>query len=168
MEEEKKQEIFEKARQIKLIIIGVDGVLTDAGMYFAPNGDMLRKFNRRDGTGLQLLKGRNIKSCILSSIESNITKKWAEMFMTDFIILGTNDKLHEVEKLQIRLGIEWDDIAYISDDIDEYEILIKVGFGVTVSDGINYNKDISTFITKSKGGEGAVREVIEIILQSQQ
>src|SRR5262245_26534772 len=95
---------FAKAKKVKLIAIGVDGVLTDAGMYYNSNGDMLRKFNRRDGMGIQILKDKGIKSAVISSLDSNIVRSWAETFAVDFIRLGTGDKMHEIEKLQMSLG----------------------------------------------------------------
>jgi N-acylneuraminate cytidylyltransferase len=156
-------EIYKKAVQVKLIVIGVDGVLTDGGMYFSPNGDMLRKFNRRDGMGIQILKKYDIKSAVISSIKLPIVKSWAEYFKVDSILLGTPNKLHEIEKLQTHFGLKPSEIAYISDDIDEYPILSYVGFGVTVADGMKVNKENSVYVTKRKGGEGAVRETIEII-----
>jgi 3-deoxy-D-manno-octulosonate 8-phosphate phosphatase (KDO 8-P phosphatase) len=161
-------ELIDRAARVQLIIIGVDGVLTDAGMYFDSQGDMLRKFNRRDGLGIQLLKRYDVKSAVLSSMGSAIVKRWAEMFQVDFIRLGVDHKLHEFEKLQIRCGLEMDEISYISDDIDEIEILDMVGLGITVADGMAINKRHSAYVTKLKGGEGAVREAIELILSSKQ
>lgn len=164
MSDEGLEDFFAKAKKVKLIAIGVDGVLTDAGMYFSANGDMMRKFNRRDGMGIQLLKKSGIKSAVISSMDSGIVAKWAETFGVDFTRQGAANKLHEIEKLQIRMGIRLDEIAYISDDIDEMDILTKVGFGVTVQDGMKTNKNNSVYVTKRKGGEGAVRELIEIVL----
>ncbi len=161
-------ELMQRASKVKLVVIGVDGVLTDAGMYFNDRGDMLRKFNRRDGMGVQLLKSYDIKTAIISSVDSGIVKRWAEMFRIDFVRLGVDKKLHEFEKLQIRCGLKMEEIAYISDDIDEIDILEKVGFGVTVFDGMEINKSYSVYVTKLKGGEGAVREVVELILNSKQ
>lgn len=155
--------IVEKASKVKLLVMGVDGVLTDAGMYFNEQGDLLRKFNRRDGMGIQLLPKLGIKSAIVSSMRIPIAEKWANIFGMDFIRLGENNKYHAIEKLQIRLGISFEEIGYISDDIDEYDILNAVGFGVTVADGMSMNKKRSVYVTKRKGGEGAVREVIELI-----
>lgn len=166
MSNENLQSFFVKAKKVKLIAIGVDGVLTDAGMYFSTNGDMLRKFNRRDGMGIQILKNSGIKSAVISSIDSGIVRCWSETFGVDYMRLGATDKMHELEKLQIRMGIKLEEIAYISDDIDEMDILSKVGFGVTVADGMKANKNNSVYVTKRKGGEGAVRELIEIIIAS--
>ena len=160
------EQLLLKASTVKLIVIGVDGVLTDAGMYFNDRGDMLRKFNRRDGMGIQLLKNYDVKSALLSSFDSVITKQWAEVFGVDYVAVGTRNKLHEIENWQIRCGVKMEEIAYISDDIDEIEILEQVGFGVTVADGMAINKEYSSYVTKLKGGEGAVREVIELILGS--
>jgi YrbI family 3-deoxy-D-manno-octulosonate 8-phosphate phosphatase len=168
MKEESVLKYYEEAKRIKLIVIGVDGVLTDGGMYFSSNGDIIRKFNRRDGLGIQLLKGFDIKTAIISSVESSIVKQWARTFRIDSVALGVRNKLHEIEKLQLHYGIKPNEIAYISDDIDEYSILNHVGFGVTVADGMNENKEKSIYVTKLKGGEGAVRETIEIILKCKQ
>ena len=96
------EQLLLKASTVKLIVIGVDGVLTDAGMYFNDRGDMLRKFNRRDGMGIQLLKNYEVKSAILSSFDSVITKQWAEVFGVDYVALGTRKKLHEIEKWKNR------------------------------------------------------------------
>lgn len=155
-----------KASKVKLVVIGVDGVLTDAGMYFNEDGDMLRKFNRRDGMGVQLLKSYDIKSAVVSSVRSPIVQQWADMFGVDFVRLGADSKWHEVEKLQIRLGVELEEIAYISDDIDEVDILQKIGFPVTVADGMALNKRLSAYVTELCGGEGAVREVVELIIRN--
>jgi YrbI family 3-deoxy-D-manno-octulosonate 8-phosphate phosphatase len=163
MGEKQYSELVAKAKKVKLLVIGVDGVLTDAGMYFSESGDLLRKFNRRDGMGLQILANYDIKSAILSSMFAPIVKTWAEMFDVDYIKLGVQDKFHEIEKLMIRHGLKLDQIAYISDDIDEAKILQQVGFGVTVADGMVINKKLSAYVTKQKGGEGAVREVIELL-----
>ena len=159
-------EIIEKASGVKLLVIGVDGVLTDAGMYFNDRGDMLRKFNRRDGMGIQLLRSYDIESAIISSVDSNIVKRWAEMFHVDHVRLGCMKKFHEFEKLQIRCGVRLEEIAYISDDIDEIDILEKVGLAVTVADGMAINKEYSDYVTTLPGGAGAVREVIELLLRS--
>ncbi|MBN1758528.1 MAG: hypothetical protein JW863_09435 [Chitinispirillaceae bacterium] len=164
MDNEKLEEFILKASKIKLIAIGVDGVLTDAGMYFSPDGDIIRKFNRRDGMGIQILKTKGIKTAVISSVESRMVEMWCTMFNVDYTRLGTSDKYHEIEKLQIKLGISLNEIAYIADDIDEIDILKKVGVGVTVQDGMSVNKRNSIYVTKRKGGEGAVREVIEMIM----
>ncbi len=160
---EERSIIMEKASKVKLVVMGVDGVLTDAGMYFNEQGDLLRKFNRRDGMGIQLLPNLGIKTAIVSSMKIPIAEEWANMFGVDFIKLGETNKYHTIEKLQIRLGITLDEIAYISDDVDEYDILSAIGFSVTVADGMSMNKKQSVYVTKRKGGEGAVREVIELI-----
>lgn len=159
---------YDQAKNIKLVVMGVDGVLTDGGMYFSSNGDIIRKFNRRDGLGNQLLRKLDIKTAIISSVESSIVKQWAKTFRIDSLVLGTNDKLHEIEKLQMHFGIKSEEIAYISDDIDEYSVLNHVGFGVTVAGGMEENKQNSVYVTNLKGGEGAVRESIEIILRCKQ
>jgi len=152
------------AAKVKLVVIGVDGVLTDAGLYFNEQGDMLRKFNRRDGMGIRLLQQNDIPSAIVSSMPSPVVERWAKFFGVESIQLNVRDKLHAIERLCIKYGIKMQNVAYISDDIDELGILERVGFPVTVADGMKTNKEASVFVTKLKGGEGAVRETIEMIL----
>ncbi len=158
------QNVLACSARVQLLVIGVDGVLTDAGMYFSEDGDIIRKFNRRDGMGIGLLRQAGIKTAVLSSIDSLITRHFCEMFGVDYILLGVNDKWHEIEKLQIRCGLALEEIAYVSDDIDEYQVLQRVGMPITVADGMAANKAISTYVTTCNGGEGAVREAIEVIL----
>jgi 3-deoxy-D-manno-octulosonate 8-phosphate phosphatase (KDO 8-P phosphatase) len=164
MEDQELEDLYAKCKKIKLIVIGVDGVLTDAGMYFNEQGDIIRKFNRRDGMGIELAAREGIKTAVISSMPNPIVEGFAKTFGIDFIRLGVDDKWHEIEKLQIRGGLGLDEIAYISDDIDEYEILKQVGMPITVADGMSVNRKISAYVTRRKGGEGAVREAIEVIL----
>ncbi len=164
MDEETVRKLYECSNRIKLFVIGVDGVLTDAGMYFNEQGDIIRTFNRRDGMGIQLLRNSGIRTAVISSMSNPIVRGFAEMFQVEFIRLGVSDKWHEIEKLQIRCGLSLDEIAYISDDIDEYHILEQVGMPITVADGMSANRKISEYVTRRKGGEGAVREAIEVLL----
>jgi 3-deoxy-D-manno-octulosonate 8-phosphate phosphatase (KDO 8-P phosphatase) len=158
---------LQKAARVKLLVIGVDGVLTDAGMYFSDRGDVYRKFNRRDAMGIQLLKETNITVALVSSIQSPIVQSWANTFGIDHVYLGVRDKFHTIENLCTRCGISLDQASYISDDVDELHILEQVGFPVTVADGTEANKNTSAYVTNCYGGQGAVREVIELILSVQ-
>lgn len=158
---------LEKASRVKLLVIGVDGVLTDAGMYFSDRGDVYRKFNRRDAMGIKLLQESNINVAIISSIQSPIVQRFATTFDINHIYLGVRDKFHTIENLATRCGVTLEEVGYISDDIDEIHILQQVGFPVTVADGTEANKSISAYITNCLGGQGAVREVIEVILSAQ-
>ena len=160
-------DVMGAAAGVKLVVIGVDGVLTDGGMYFNEKGDTLRKFNRRDGMGIRLLQQNDIPAAIISSMPSPIVEVWAKYFGVEAVRLSVRDKLHAIERLTIKYGIQMDNVAYISDDIDEIGILERVGFGVTVADGMTTNKEASDFVTKLRGGEGAVRETIELILYAQ-
>lgn len=159
-------EVISKAAKVKLVVIGVDGVLTDAGMYFNEHGDMLRKFNRRDGMGIKMLNEAHLPSAIISSLECPIVQAWAEYFDVEQCRLGVRDKFHTIENLTIKYGIDLSEVCYISDDIDEVPILRRIGFGVTTGDGMTANKKASAYVTQLYGGEGAVREVIELILYS--
>lgn len=154
------------ASKIKLVAIGVDGVLTDSGMYFNNSGDMLRKFNRKDGMGLQLLEMHNIASAMVSSVDTPLVERWAKMFFVKHVDLGARKKFHSIQKFAISEGADMEEVCYIADDIDELEILSSVGLPIAVADASQHTKSHAKYVTSRRGGDGAVREAIELILQA--
>ncbi|MET1258521.1 HAD family hydrolase [Flagellimonas sp. DF-77] len=154
-------------RNIKLFLSDVDGVLTDAGMYYSENGDELKKFNTHDGKGFELLRNANIKTGIVTSEETKIVERRANKLKVDFLYQGKahGGKLEAALAACRELGISLDEVAYIGDDINCYELLSKVGFAACPNNALQRIKAIPgiTILSKS-GGEGAVREMVGIIL----
>ncbi len=151
---------------IKLFLTDVDGVLTDAGMYYSENGDELKKFNTRDGMGLQLLQKQGIKTGIITSENTEIVARRARKLGVDFLYQGKLEggKLEAAKDICQKMGISLEETAYIGDDVNCFNLLSEVGFAACPADAVEKIKNIPNIhIMTKKGGEGCVREFIELI-----
>lgn len=151
---------------IKCLLTDSDGVLTDGGMYYSENGDELKKFNTKDGMGFGLLRNNNIITGIITGEDIQLVKRRAEKMKVNEVFLGIHNKLEILDQICAKYNLNYDEIAYIGDDINDLEIIKTVGFGCTVRDGMSCVKDVAKYITNTRGGEGAVREVVEMILSA--
>lgn len=154
-------------KKIKLFLSDVDGTLTDGGMYYSENGDELKKFNTRDGMGFQLLREAGIKTGIITSESTQIVEKRAQKLKIDFLIQGKRDggKLAAAKEICQQLGISLDEVAYIGDDINCYNLLNAVGLPACPIDACEKIKQVPSIkIINIEGGKGCVREFIEDIL----
>jgi YrbI family 3-deoxy-D-manno-octulosonate 8-phosphate phosphatase len=145
----------------------VDGVLTDAGMYYTENGDELKKFNTRDGMGVALVREAGLKTAILTRESTEMVRRRGAKMRIDYVYIGVTDKLSCMRKLLTELDLTLEQVAYIGDDVNDYELLCHVGLAVAVRDASRLPKSVAHLITEAKGGEGAVRELCEIILEAQ-
>ncbi|MES2559172.1 MAG: HAD family hydrolase [Bacteroidota bacterium] len=149
-------------KKIKLFATDVDGVLTDAGMYYSENGDELKKFNTLDGKGIELLRNKGIKTAILTSENTAIVNRRAQKLKIDFLYQDQHNKLETLKKICLELGISLDEVAYIGDDINDREVLGCVGYGACPANAVDVIKMLPNVIRIDiKGGEGAVRAFIE-------
>jgi N-acylneuraminate cytidylyltransferase len=163
----KKHVLSNEKKEIKLFLTDVDGVLTDAGMYYSENGDELKKFNTHDGKGLELLRNANIKTGIITSENTKIVERRAKKLKVDFLYQGKEHggKLEVANAICKSLGIALDEVAYIGDDVNCYELLSNVGYAACPSNAVDKIKSIpNIFILNTKGGEGAVRAFVDKIL----
>jgi len=153
----------EKELSIKLFLTDVDGVLTDAGMYYTEYGDELKKFNTRDGKGFELLRSQGVKTGIITSEDTKIVSNRAKKLKVDFLFQGAgNDKFKIISKLCAEENISLDEIAYIGDDINDLELLSNVGLAACPQNAVLTIKNIQGInVLNAKGGEGAVREFVE-------
>ncbi len=155
-----------KIRDIKLFLSDVDGVLTDAGMYYSENGDELKKFCTYDGMGFKILQQSGIKVGIITSEDKQLNRQRAKKLKLDYDFHGQTNKLETVLNLCRELGISLEQVAYIGDDINDLELLSKVGLVACPSNARSVIKEISNIIhLKTAGGSGAVREFSEIIIR---
>lgn len=154
-----------KIKNLKLIIMDVDGVLTDGGMYCFEDGSIAEKFNTRDGMGVELWRNAGFKTMLVSGKDLNLIKNRAKRMGIDYILLGKRDKYIAVKEVLGKEGIKLEESAYIGDDINDLPLLRKVGFSASVADGIEDVKKEVDYITKRRGGEGAVREFIDYLLK---
>ena len=153
--------------KIKLFLTDVDGVLTDGGMYYSETGDELKKFNTRDGMGFHLLREAGIKSGIITTENTQIVERRAAKLKVDYVYQGKNTggKLQTALEICRKEGITLAEAAYIGDDINCYDLLCEVGLAACPADAVDKIKTIPNIrILRKKGGEGVVREFIEIIL----
>jgi len=154
--------------QIRLFATDVDGVLTDAGMYYAESGDEWKKFNTRDGMGLKLLQRQGIITAIVTQERTKLVARRAEKLAIPELHQGVMDKLSLIREMATRHGLTLSQVAYIGDDINDLEALKAVGFSASPADGMPQVSAVVDYVCQKKGGEGAVREIIELILEAQQ
>jgi 3-deoxy-D-manno-octulosonate 8-phosphate phosphatase (KDO 8-P phosphatase) len=154
--------------QIRLFATDVDGVLTDAGMYYSESGDEWKKFNTRDGMRIKLLQRAGLITAIVTQERTKLVARRAEKLAIPELHQGVMDKLLCVREMAARHGLTLSQVAYIGDDINDLETLKAVGFSATPADGVPQVAAVVDYICQKKGGEGAVREIIEMILDAQQ
>ena len=151
---------------IKLFLSDVDGVLTDSGMYYSESGDEIKKFCTYDGMGFQLLQLNGVKVGILTSEDRDLNRRRAKKLGLDFDFHAAKNKLQIVEDLCKKLKLDLQEVAYIGDDINCYDLLSKVGYAACPSNAIDKIKLIPNIIhLQKKGGDGVVREFVELILK---
>ena len=161
------EEIKNKAKQIKLLLTDCDGVLTDGGVYYGEQGEVLKKFNMKDGMGVERLrKLANVQTGIITGEMSSSVAKRAEKLQITELHLGIKDKLAVLTQILVNHNLTKDQIAYIGDDVNDIEIMQQVGLTACPSDAISFTKNIADYICENKGGEGCFREFTELIIAS--
>jgi YrbI family 3-deoxy-D-manno-octulosonate 8-phosphate phosphatase len=151
-----------------LFATDVDGVLTDAGMYYSESGDELKKFNTRDGMGIKLLQKAGIVTAIITQESTNIVARRAQKLTIPEVYQGAYDKLSVLQELVARHGLTLEQVAYIGDDVNDLAALKSVGLSAAPADGMPVVLHHVRYVCAKKGGEGAVRELADLILEAQQ
>lgn len=157
--------------QIKIVLTDVDGVLTDGGMYYTENGDEFKKFNTRDGMGFDLLRKAGIKTGIITTENTKMVERRAKKLKVDYCYQGQRDggKLTAASEICEKENITLQNVAYIGDDVNCIDLLKAVGLAACPADAMEAVKNIKGIkILKLKGGEGVVREFVELILNNNQ
>lgn len=154
-------EVFNSSKKApKLFLSDVDGVLTDAGMYYTENGDEIKKFSAYDGMGFKLMQAKGIKVGILTAENRQLNRNRANKIKLDFDFHGIENKLNTLTKLLKELSIEWKDVAYVGDDLNDIEVLKKVGQAFCPANAVEEVQKIKGIRKlKSSGGQGVVREI---------
>lgn len=158
--------IKNKLKKIKLVLTDVDGVLTDGGMYYSETGEFMKKFNTRDSMGMELLLNINIKTVFVTRENSKIVKKRIKKIRIADLYSGILDKSKLLPIILEKYGVKSNEIAYIGDDVNDIEIMKLVGFSVTPLDGNYEVKNISDYVCNVNGGNGAFRELADLIIKS--
>jgi 3-deoxy-D-manno-octulosonate 8-phosphate phosphatase (KDO 8-P phosphatase) len=162
----KNKEAFRRFKNIELIVSDVDGVLTDNTIYIDDNGLESKKFSIADGVGAYLAGKYNLKLGIISARKSKATMVRAKQIRIKYVFLGREDKLTIYNKIKKNLKLKDSQIAYIGDDLVDIPVLKEAGISISVKDASPYVKKYADYITRAKGGQGVLREVIEIVLKS--
>jgi 3-deoxy-D-manno-octulosonate 8-phosphate phosphatase (KDO 8-P phosphatase) len=152
---------------IKLIVLDVDGVLTDGKLYIGSDRVEYKPFHTQDGMGISLAHYAGIKTAIITGRNSEAVSKRAEELKIQYVYQGIHDKLSVLDEIMSELNITMEDVCYMGDDINDLPIMQKVGFPVAPDNAVTLVKSSAQHHTKARGGEGAVREMIDYILSSQ-
>lgn len=159
--------LTEILKKIRLVATDVDGVLTDGGLYYSDSGEQTKKFNVWDGLGLTLLKKAGLVTAVITMEQTRLVTVRAAKLGISEVHQGVTDKLTVVKALSLKYGIQLDEIAYLGDDLTDLPALQAVGFSATPANGRDPVRKKARYVCKAKGGEGAVREVADLILAAQ-
>lgn len=158
--------LLQKCKHIKIVLTDVDGVLTNGGMYYSANGDIMKKFHTRDGMGVNILKRIDIKTIIVTKEQTKIVRQWAKKMNVAKVYDGVVEKELVIDKICKLYKIKPVNIAFIGDDVNDVSLLEKVGLSATPNDGIDSVKKICNYICKNNGGNAAFREIVDLIVSS--
>ncbi len=159
--------ITERAKNIKLIIFDIDGVLTTGALFFDNNGDEYKAFHSKDGHGIRMLLECGLQAAVITGRQSELVKHRMNDLGLNIIYQGYRDKRPAFQLLLEETGLKPEHIAYIGDDVVDLPVMTQVGLAVAVADAHEFVKKHAHFVTQTAGGLGAGREIIEIILNAQ-
>ena len=155
-----------KAKEIKLLLLDVDGVLTDGGIYLDDRGIETKRFDVRDGQGITLLQRSGVRVGIITGRSSKVVRYRARELGISMVYQGVRDKAQIFAEIKRKTGLKNRQIAYIGDDIGDLPVLQRAGLAITVRNSWLGLKSAADYVTQADGGHGAVREVVEWLLQA--
>ena len=158
---------MDKAKNIKLVILDVDGVMTDGRIVIDDNGVESRNFDIKDGMGVVVLMMSGVEVAIITSKKSGAVRHRAEEVKIKRFQEGIKKKTEPYEEMLKEMGITDAEVAYVGDDLVDLSMMKRVGLPIAVGDAVDDVKQHAAYVTKARGGYGAVREVAEMILKSQ-
>ena len=165
------QQVRQRARKIKLLLLDVDGVMTDGRIYYVPRPDggmfETKTFHSRDGIGIRYARDAGIKVGIISGRGSHTVRYRAAELKLDFIEENTLKKIPPYQRVLHAAGVKDEEVCFVGDDLVDLPILKRVGLAVCVQDGHPFLRRHVHYVTKAPGGLGAIRETVEIILDAQ-
>ena len=155
----------QKLRPIKMLVLDVDGVLTDCRLWMDSNGEWKRIYSVRDGVGIKEISAAGYKLAIITGAKATDVRARAKMLGFDYFYEGALDKWPSFEMLLQESGFKREEIAYVGDDIFDIPLLNEVGFAATVPEAVEEVIEVVDYVTKRPGGNGAVREICNFILK---
>jgi 3-deoxy-D-manno-octulosonate 8-phosphate phosphatase (KDO 8-P phosphatase) len=159
--------IASAAKKIRLAVFDMDGVLTDGRLYLLDDGQNLKAFHCHDGLGIKLLAKTGIITAVITAHRSALIDKRMAQLQVDHVYQGVENKITAYEELISTLNVRDDEVAYMGDDLPDIAIIRRVGLGIAVANAADMVKQFALYTTHRNGGEGAVREVCELIMQAQ-
>jgi 3-deoxy-D-manno-octulosonate 8-phosphate phosphatase (KDO 8-P phosphatase) len=157
----------QRAARVRLVILDVDGVLTDGRLYYGADGESLKVFDVRDGHGIKMLAEHGIATALLSARDSPIVSRRAQELGVERVLQGRGDKAAGFRELLRATGVGADAAAFVGDDLPDLPVLRAAGFAATVDDARDEVKAVAHWIAPRPGGHAAVRAVAEFILRAQ-
>ena len=162
------ESILSQARHIKLLICDVDGVLSNGKVYYSNQGEELKSFNIKDGLGIKQLLDNDVQVAIITGRKSQIVEKRAKELGISLIYQGRTDKLAAYQEILEQLDLSKNQVAHIGDDLPDLPLMLQSGLGICVADAHYFVKEKADWSTHNVGGNGAVREISDLILSAQQ
>jgi len=161
------KDIIEKAKKLKLLILDVDGVLTDGRLFFDDNGKEYKCFHARDGHGIKLLRQTGVEVAVISGRKSNSVALRMKALGVEYVYQGHENKIAAFNEIIQSLSIQPEQAAHVGDDLLDLPIMTRVGLSIAVNDANDSVKEYADWCTKTPGGQGAVREICDFIMQAQ-
>lgn len=161
------ESLQQRLSAIRLLAMDVDGTLTDGAMYYSAEGEAMKRFDTRDGMGITLLHLAGIQTAIITSETTSIVQKRAEKLRIAHVYLGAKKKNEVLAELCEKLGLTFEEIAYIGDDINDIPAMQTGVLAVCPADAVESVRILASYICSKQGGHGAVRELAEMILIAQ-
>jgi 3-deoxy-D-manno-octulosonate 8-phosphate phosphatase (KDO 8-P phosphatase) len=161
------EDVTARARGIKLLLMDCDGVLTDGLLWLTADGDEQKAFHARDGQGISLLHRAGLHTGIITGRQSSAVDRRAQDLKMSYVRQYAKDKVKAFEEILAEAGVTTNECAYIGDDVGDVPVMHRVGLAVAVADAVAETKQAAHYITALKGGQGAVREVCDLILKTQ-
>ena len=160
-------DVIEKAKKIKLLILDVDGVLTDGRLFFDNEGNEYKSFHARDGHGIKLLQKTGVVVAVISGRKSQTVERRMKQLGVDLVYQGHENKISAFQEILEKIGVEANQAAHVGDDLLDLPLMKRVGLAVAVHDANFAVKQYADWCTTTSGGLGAVREVCDLIMQAQ-
>ncbi len=161
-----KKQLMDRLAGLKILSLDVDGVLTDGGLYYTESGEELRKFNVKDGMGMKRAQAAGVAVVIITTSSTAAIAHRGRMLGLDYVYLECEDKLNQLVQLCDQIGVDLDQVAHVGDDLVDLPVLKSVGCPMTVADAVDLVKAAALYVTEKKGGDGAVREICEMIYEA--
>lgn len=163
-----KKKLGRKVKRIRMLILDVDGVLTDGGIFYSASGAEMKRFNAHDGYGVVRAREHGLKLGIISGRQTPIVDVRAKELQIDDVVQNASDKVAAMEELRRKHNLSADEVAFIGDDLFDIPLLMAVGLSVAPANALPRVKKLVDIVTNASGGNGAVRELIDFIIEHQQ